>query len=271
MARINLEDCWWTDPRRSKLIKALGCEEMADGAAVKMWRIAQENWKHSCRLIPKQIFFSLEHASLLLGCGLAEERGDAVYVKGSSQYLDWVREKKEKAAENGAKGGKKSAQRPRDAQGKLLPKSAKVQADAKQKPSESKLSVSISGSGGSDEPATTIVLAASGADKFIAGFCERFKAKYGTNPDITGKEAGIAKRVAKDLSAEKVETYLDAFFSLPDPWLIKRRHPMEAFEAKKNELAVFAQNGEFMTNRQAQQADSVSTNLALLQKVRGPR
>lgn len=153
MARINIEECWWTDPRRSKLIKLMGGdEERADGAAVRMWRLAQEFWKCDRRSVPQPIFKTLEHAELLLGAGLAslgEVLGDGlvkevVYVRGSSQWLDWAREQKEKNKANGSKGGKKSATRPRNAKGQLLKKSAKVQAPAKRKPSQPKPSDSDS-------------------------------------------------------------------------------------------------------------------------------
>lgn len=117
-------------------------------------------------------------------------------------------------------------------------------------------------------PADAVVLQKSGADVFIAAYCDKFRLKYGTNPPILGKEAGIAKRVVKHMGPEKIEAYLDAFFSLPDAWLLKRKHPMDAFEAKLNELTVFLESGEFTTNRQSQQLDDMASNLALLNKVR---
>lgn len=149
MARINIEDCWWTDPRRSKLIKLLGGENQADGAAVRMWRLAQEFWKDGRKLIPQYIFETLEESQALLGCGLASLGEAGVYVRGSSQYLDWVIEQREKSK----KGGQKSAQRARDSKGRLLKTNVNdptnIQAESNQDLTTSKqiqVSDSVSGS-----------------------------------------------------------------------------------------------------------------------------
>lgn len=103
---------------------------------------------------------------------------------------------------------------------------------------------------------------------FIAGYCERFKAKYGNNPEIIGKDAGIAVRVVKGWGSEKIELYLDAFFSLPDAWLVKAKHPLSAFETKLNEIVVFAKSGKFTTMKQAQQADSSAALANQIQQIR---
>lgn len=116
MARINVEECWWSDPRRTKLLLKIGFA--ADAAAVNMWRTAQEYWSRGHGLIPKATFDTLEFASQLLSVGLAVVKGEEVYVCGSSDYLDWLNEKREA----GSRGGKVSAQRQRDEKGRLLPK-----------------------------------------------------------------------------------------------------------------------------------------------------
>lgn len=118
MARINIEECWWSDPRRSKLIRLIGDEERADGTAIKMWRTAQEFWKRDHQLVPRSVFEALQFASELLQSGLAEEREGSIYVRGSSQYLEWVKD----AAEAGRLGGLKSAQTRREKYGSAQPK-----------------------------------------------------------------------------------------------------------------------------------------------------
>jgi hypothetical protein len=148
MARINIEEQWWTDPRRSRLIQLVGDEDAADGAATRMWRLAQTFWKEGRRLVPKPLFDSLKSAPKLIEAGLASlESEDTVYVRGSSQYLDWVHEQRMAAVE----GGKTSAKRPRDSKGRLLPKArpSDVQVALDDSPSASKcvqLSASYSSS-----------------------------------------------------------------------------------------------------------------------------
>lgn len=139
MARINIEECWWTDPRRSRLTKLLGDEALADGTVVRMWRLAQEFWGRGRGLVPREIFETLEAAPKLIQAKLASEQGDQVYVRGSSQWFEWVHEKRAAASA----GGKKSAQRPRNAKGQLLKM-------PKQEPSDSQVNakrIQVSGSG----------------------------------------------------------------------------------------------------------------------------
>jgi hypothetical protein len=271
MARLNIEDCWWTDPRRSKLIKLLGEEELADGLAIRAWRVAQEFWGRGQRLIPREIFMTIEAAPKLIQAGLAEEREDSIYVKGSSQYHDWMLEKRKAAAA----GGKKSAQRPRDAKGRL-------QKTPKQKPStspsESKCvqasSSSSSSSSDSSSDSSEFALPAEAprqelpVHQLLTKYADLFKERYHTSPHIAGKEAGIAKRILKGMSLAKAEVYLEAFFQLPDSWLVKSRHPISSFESKLNEIVVFANTGSFTTKRQADQHDDMATSAMLLQQVR---
>jgi hypothetical protein len=264
VARINIEDCWWTDPRRSKLIKLLGSEEAADGTAVRMWRVAQEFWGKARGLVPLKVWNSIEAAPKLIQAGLAEEREGGVYVSGSSQYLDWAFEKREAARA----GGQKSAQRPRNAKGQLLKKPKQKPSTS---PSESKFfqasdSVSVSGSdSGSDSGVSN---SSNSTNAALAAYCERFKMRWGVNPQIQGKDSGIMGRVAKGMSPARLAYLLDAYFSMPDAGLVKAKHPLNLFELKMNEVVVFAESGQFTTHTQARQADNMATNHMLMEKLK---
>lgn len=273
MARINIEDCWWTDPRRSKLARILGDERLADGSAVRMWRLAQEFWKDERKLVPSHIFETLDDHQALVGCGLASLGDDGYYVRGSSQYLEWVIEQRAKSK----KGGQESAKRPRDAKGRLIKSEAngpaKVQAESKQIQVSGSYSDSSSGSiSDSDSTSDSGITSSSNLQKkanaFIVRYCENFKFKYGSSPEIQGKESGIAKRVTKNIGLDKINLYLDAYFQLPDAYVVKAKHPVYLFEAKLNEITVFANSGKFTTLKQAHQADESASNMILLEKVR---
>src|SRR3990167_496069 len=121
MARLTIEEKWWSDPRRERLAKLTGSMEMADAAALRAWRLAMEFWGHSHGLIPQEIFNTLETAPKLIEAGLAKVEGDMIYVRGSSQYLSWLHEKRLAAVT----AGRVSSQRPRDNKGRLLPKKAR--------------------------------------------------------------------------------------------------------------------------------------------------
>lgn len=90
MARLNIEEKWWTDPRRIKLARLLGSFGRADGAAIELWRMSQEHWKRECTLIPLKLFNQVEFPKELLECCLAEIRGEEVYVSGTKEYHTWL-------------------------------------------------------------------------------------------------------------------------------------------------------------------------------------
>ncbi len=70
------------------------------------------------------------------------------------------------------------------------------------------------------------------------------------------------------MSLERFSHLLDAFFQMPDAWLVKVKHPVGAFESKMNEVTVFADSGEFTTQTQARQADGMASNQMLLAKIK---
>lgn len=250
MARINIEECWWSDPRRMKLIELAGTLG-ADGVAINAWRIAQEFWAKG-ELVPLSIWKHVQANDKLIQANLAEERDGGIYVRGSSQYLEWVAERRRAAAAGGKKSAKKRAKKPQTPQANGKQTQANV--------NQTQPSGSYSSSG-SDSSSDSEVENSSNSkpQAFIAGYCTRFKVRYGNNPEILGKDAGIAGRLVKGWSQSKIDLYLDAFFSMPDSWLVKTKHPLAAFETKLNEVVVFAKSGDFTTMKQAQQADVAVT------------
>jgi hypothetical protein len=215
MARINIEQCWWTDPRREKLGGLLGSILMADAVVIRAWKLAQEFWGNDRGLVPIHVFESLEANAKLIEANLAEVRGECVYVRGSSQYLDWVNERRRAARA----GGKKSAEsRSKSKQ--------KGQANAKQSSTKSKQtqasgsisssssdSISRSGSGdisaGVDERpptavVTTLVTAPdSGANKRVweayrAAYLTRYQVEPARNAKLNANIAQFTARVGAD-------------------------------------------------------------------------
>ena len=132
MARINIEDEWFTDGRRLRLIELTKNQNIADGMAILAWFLAQKYWIKK-ELIPGHAWYGAGMSDLLFECGLAERRENGIYVRGSERHFQWYFDK----VEAGRKGGLKSSQRPRDAKGRLSSVQAVLGESSKQKPSES--------------------------------------------------------------------------------------------------------------------------------------
>lgn len=126
MARLNVEDDWFTDDdgRRAALQKAVierprDPEAEADGLALRGWKLGQRYWKDGGKLIPKAVFERRGLAALLTA-DLAVEQDDGIYVRGTSEKADWIRRK----VEAGRAGGQQSAESRKAESGSAVPPGA---------------------------------------------------------------------------------------------------------------------------------------------------
>ena len=103
MPRLNIEDDWWTDPRRDALLKHFGGDDIqADGLALKAWRLAQ-GWHKKRLLVPAHVwdagpFKPLEDVKLVT------RRAEGVYVHGSTEKFKWLTD----CTDAGKRGGEAS-------------------------------------------------------------------------------------------------------------------------------------------------------------------
>jgi hypothetical protein len=166
--RINIEDRFYKSRGRTRLshrmLSALGgddtyLDDLVDGAWLRANLLAQPYWLDGPKkLIPPEEWSKLPAGRLLLEVGLAHEHPEGIYVEWTEeQYSDWF-EKQEQRSE----AGKKNASRPRDAQGRLLPKGHQPPATASDTPS-------VDGpqpSGDGERPSSTIAIHPSPSGSF---------------------------------------------------------------------------------------------------------
>jgi hypothetical protein len=207
VARLTIEECWWTDPRRSALGRLVGGEDTADVIAVRAWKVAQEYWKRNRLPVPQDIFDCLQGAAELIQVKLAVVRDDGVYVRGSSDYLDWAFEQRELARA----AGKKSAEARRAKLGSAQPKprtgAERPSNGPRTKPNDSELSVSVSVSGSDSVSDSGFELIAPGSEKSAAAGASASAGcgdagKGGFNPD-GGSATALAWRAYRDAYAKR--------------------------------------------------------------------
>ena len=259
MARINLEDQFWLDVMA--VIEKVPDRDRVIGNAVRFFRYAQEEHKQG-KLISESDFEAHGFLPELIPF-FAKRVSGGIQAKGAEKHFDWLSKK----VEAGRRGGKASgASRSRKSLGS---KQTKQTAAKPSKPKQAEPSPSPSPSPScSDSSYYPSGNTPSKARTFIAAYCEKFKARWDHNPEITKKDSGIAKRVAENLSEEKIGLYLDAYFSMPDSWLVKTKHPVAVFESKLNEIVVYAKSGRFTTMREARNADQAATTMSQLERIR---
>lgn len=121
MARQNIDDDWKTDPRRNALSKRLGSTRLADGMRVEInWLILD----HKGKPIPLKKFKFIENYEDWIECGLAEIRGEEVYISGADRYQEFF-DKQNEFVKKASEAGKKSAEVRKKKYGTAQPKGGK--------------------------------------------------------------------------------------------------------------------------------------------------
>ena len=120
LARVNVEEKFWTDPRFKALAKLLGSEHMAGWRCVCAWHLAFSYWTPDRKLVPAKLW-SMAELDPLIDVDLAERRGDEVYCRGAMEWLDWAN----KNSESRSKAGKISADKRKAKTGTAVPTNAR--------------------------------------------------------------------------------------------------------------------------------------------------
>jgi hypothetical protein len=135
MPRINIEDQFWLDI--VDVVEKMGSRDLAIGNALRWLRFAQEKFRVG-EYVSAEDFRDHGFSEALVPM-FAVRVGDGFVARGCDKYFAWLLEKKRA----GEAGGRVSAQRPRDEQGRLLPSTAK-QTPSKTKHSQASHSISPS-------------------------------------------------------------------------------------------------------------------------------
>lgn len=97
--------------------------------------------------------------------------------------------------------------------------------------------------------------------EFIAAYCENFKAKFGSNPPIVGQDAGIAKRMVKDLGLERAKALVGAYFSMSNAFYQERKYDLATFESNLKAIAVKYDTGQSFNRAQGRQQEIRDANV----------
>lgn len=260
MARINIEDSLLKKKSFEKLIVKLGDRRLALGAFAEACFVAQQYWKYSDHGIPKPRWVEEELAQELIDCGLAEDRGDFVYLKGSRDHFEWLRQR----SKAGKKGGSASIETIDD-----LPKQIEAN-ESNSKPLTLSLSLKkeeedffkfndsshIKKKEATRRCAARPAEAGSPVKDFIAGYCDAFKLRYGTHPPIQGKEAGIAKRLVEGMGLARANELVKTFVTMNEPFYLQRRHDLATFESNLTAIVVRHDTGKTITRKESYQAET---------------
>lgn len=254
MARINIDDKLYADPRFKALCRLTGSEEIALGRMVLVFRMAQEYFCQDSKFIPCDIW-DMHGFDYVEKVGLAERHEAGIYVKGSSESFDWLLKRKAAAKA----GGVKSAQTRKEKYGssqptKCLTNEQTVEANPKHSPKQTRSKRSTSSNpltltltptlntytqtDPSEHKAKKQTKPKVGTHEVIARYCELFEQRYGIKAAVGGVEAGQLGRITKAHGKEQAIKIIEGYFNLNDQFLANQCHPVGMIEKQINKILV---------------------------------
>ena len=263
MAKVTIEAKAFSDVRMKQLCRKLQIvPREAIGILVTLWHDSQEQLmiEASAEHIDAWLGFSDSHAvrvrEALIDCGYLYLTDDSGLYRINGNYKKVTKAKlRTKSAKTAAKARWKSLEKT-DA---VSMRSA-CDSHAIRIGSEQNQVLDISPKPTKSKPKPVNSKKATPAHEFIKAYCDEYKARYGSNPVINGKAAGIAKRVVKDIGLPKAIRMIQTYVAMNDSWFVTRAHNLITFEDNLDKVARMMETGTSTSAGQARRAELVSDN-----------
>jgi hypothetical protein len=239
VARINIEDDIWTDPRFMKLTLAVGDHLKATGLIVMAWRAAQKFWLNGKRPIPREVFErDLDEALISVDLAERNEAGD-VYIKGSEEQFAWLIQRQKAGKDGGKKSGKARLEKKEKS-----PKRTEA-GSSETKRAEPSSSFSISSSISKESPLPSVKgerpAEPSGPDvaRIIGVYVKAWQTRYKTRerPDVGGRTQGLIKALLRDYPPERLCSLIEHYCAMGEPWFEKKTHDFPTFRENLTKIA----------------------------------
>lgn len=235
LARVNIENQIWTDPRVDVLAKLIKKDRFAAiGRLAYLWNICTEQGAFEMKKESIDILFksTKNFSDKLVESGLGSlTNSDRIRICGAEERLSWLKTMREKGKSGGIKSG--ISRNKIEADGSI---ENEPTVDHASNPltltltPTLALTPTLSQTGGGDSTPTTPVGNFFDAHDLLNHWSDRFEAKYGTRPTKrTPKHLQVAKSVLQRLEGdlEKSKTVVSYFFEKRDDWYLKRGHDLE--------------------------------------------
>lgn len=276
MARINIEDRLWKDPRYELLVAKIG-ENRSLAQLIKLWKLGQKYWALGEKPIPEEVYRSKRFSKALEDAEFVKKHDDGYYVKGSKRRFSWLLQK----IEAGKRGGS-------------APKQSQKQKTVKNQQSKESVSQSVQKAGeqACEKPPilppssapkreqttkreafpseTTRPSAASkrGDTAFVVAiFCSEYRRRYDVAYRVTGKDIATLKRIEIDVGKDVYKRLCQAYMEMVDPWFLNKRHDVTTFGANLAKVSQFEQTGKHVSQREIREIDNKAANENMISKV----
>jgi hypothetical protein len=279
MARINIEDSWWSDARRYQLAESLGGSlHLADGLAIEAWKMSQVFWGNGRKKIPIQAFMQIDGFQFLFDNDLAIKHGTFVYVRGTRQLHDWYASVKDGAS----KGGKSKRKEGKLNESKLeaksksltptltptLPLTLSLKKEEKQEQDK------YGTNGSATQPAHLKNDPPEKPDKndtplnrsIWESYRLAYEKRYGEDPVRNGPVNSIIANIGKRLGAEAVEV-IGFYVRHNGAFYVKLMHPVGMCLKDAESLRTQWATGRVMTGAEAKSTEGLDYHRQQMQRI----
>lgn len=266
MARINVDDDWFIDilGRRAKLTRLVAegpalPEDVADGMALRAWRLAQRYWKESRSLIPLEVF-QQAGLGLLIEADLAVINPEGVYVRGTKNHHEWLHSRKEAAAE----GGRASAASRLRKNGSAVPKGASNTPKQNRTKTEAKASkpnpllystLAKTTFSSFDESRSDPKLEAPKAGQVWDAYKGAYFSRYGKDPVRNARSNALCSQLIKRLGGDGAVSVVKFYLTHNKRWYIDKVHDLSACVGDAEGLHTQMLADHRVSSTEAMQAD----------------
>lgn len=102
----------------------------------------------------------------------------------------------------------------------------------------------------------------------IAVFCAAWKARYGSRPDLLGKDRSLLKGLAKDLGAVRSTALIQHYLTMDNPWFVQQQHDVTTLHLRHRTVSADMEGRAVMTRTQAVQAEKSATAKSQLDRIK---
>lgn len=264
MARINIDDSLFNDPRFMDLVQRLG-PEVAIGSLVLAYKCAQRFWVPRLLPIPSDQFRLSKLRQEIIEVGLAEIRENgSVYIKGTEEQFAWLIQRSKAGRENKGKSVKRKRTEPNGTERNRSSYSSSYSSS-----SSSSVSSSNSAIAAQSTQAAPDLSPEDRLRGVVAVWCSEYKRRYGVQYRVTGKDIGILKRLLGGIgSPDTLCRIIVAYLGMADSWFINKRHDVATLEANLAKVSEYEQSGQLVTQSQIRDLDRKTTHQAIIEKAR---
>ena len=246
LARINIENSVYTDPRFGELVALYqGNMDLAIGALVRAWTLAQKYYLNTetSRKVPLSEWEKHKIRPELVQVGLAVVEGDLVYVRGSEEQFGWLIQR-QNAGKTGGRPKKKVPLSPASRSKHLKPSfSSSSSSSVIPFPSETGAECIPAVLDGVHDPDLVVDLVV--PEKFhpVASWMRIYATKYKIRYPLQRKDVGMLKNMLKSHTPQAIELMMAAYLAIEKPLYSDNKHPLSLFFRDLPSISAAAQTG----------------------------